>query len=446
MENNIDSTKILREFGVIFDKKSNMSQFGGLAPFLAFLEKGKFQKRFEEEFGYYRARTMMQFILGLVCGARSMVEMGNMGRDPLLKRYLKDPVEEAQLGRDVRSFDKSQIEALHDLVVSFSILDFAQKIKHEELLVFDVDATSVEKYGSQEGVEKGYVGQVQPESCYQYLLIRLHNRNTFLYGTIRGGAAHSQNDVCGYLQRFLPLLKSRWSSSWRMDSGYFNYEAFDLFTENDQSFFVKAPMYESRLTLAQASPDLHWLPSDPTRPEVEFASRKTLTPKGTHYREVFKRTWVNKDQLSLIKEYRYDCLATNDMIKEDHKAFEFYNGRANIENNIKELKNDYRLGKIVTDNFDANDVITQLTLLTYLLVTHFKSECLPPKMNRFQLSTLRTHLVGVPGRLLNFARQEFTRIQNIFNDETVYALIFEKLRNLQSWVLDPPIFDHAAAT
>lgn len=438
METTRDSAKILREFGVIFDKKSNMSQFGGLATFLAFLEKGKFRKRFEAEFGYYQARTMMQFILGLVCGARSMVEMGNMGRDPLLKKYLKDPVEEAQLGRDVRSFSRDQIEALHDLVVSISILDFAQKLKHEDLLVFDVDATSVEKYGDQEGVEKGYVGADMPENCYQYLLIRLHNRNTFLYGTIRGGSAHSQNDFCGYLKRFLPLLKDRWSSTWRADAGYFNEEAFDLFSENDQSFFIKAPMLVSRLSLAQTSLDLNWLPSDPTLPEIEFASRKTMTSKGTHYREVFKRTWTNQDQLSLIKEYRYDCLATNDMVMKDDEAFKFYNGRANIENNIKELKNDYRLGKIITDSFDANDVITQLTLLTYLLVTHFKSECLPPKMSRYQLSTLRTHLVGVPGRLLSFARQEFTRIQNIFNDETVYALIFEKLRSLRSWVLEPP--------
>ena len=438
MENNIDSAKILREFGVIFDKKNNMSQFGGLAPFLAFLEKGKFRKRFEAEFGYYQARTMMQFILGLVCGARSMVEMGNMGRDPMLKKYLGDPVEEAQLGRDVRSFDKQQIEALHDLIVSISILDFAQKLKHEDLLIFDVDATSVEKYGLQEGVEKGYVGTELPESCYQYLLIRLHNRNTFLYGTIRSGSTHSQNDFCGYLRRFLPLLKKQWSSAFRADSGYFNYEAFDVFSENDQTFFIKAPMYESRLSLAQVSPDLNWLPADPNKLEVDFASRKTLTPNGSHYREVFKRTWSNKDQLSLIKEYRYDCIATNDMVREDHKVFEFYNGRANIENNIKELKYDYRLGKIVTDSFDANDVITQFTLLTYLLVTHFKNECLPPKMSRFQLSTLRTHLVGVPGKLLTFARQEFTRIQNIFNDEAVYVFIFEKLRALQSWVLEPP--------
>lgn len=440
-----DAAGILEKFGVLFSPTLNLSQVAGLEPFLAFLTKGKFRQRWAEEFGPYRSRSMMQFVLGLVVGARSMDEIGKVGKDPLIKRFLENPVEEAQLGRDVRSFDRAMIEQLHDMLMSYSIFDFAKSIPHSERLIFDVDATSVEKFGRQEGVQAGYVGRDQIENCYQYLFFRLNNRNSFLYGTIRAGSTHCQNDFCGYLQRFLPLLKKQWQSAWRCDSGYFNENAFDLFSENDATFFIKAPMSATRLGLASTSPDLIW---STETDGVCYASRITLTNKGTKYREIFKRKLLEPEggQLSLGAgaNYRFDCLATNELTIDDPKAFEFYNGRANIENNIKELKQDYHLGKIVTDSFDANDVITQLTMLTYLLMRHFQNEVLPQKMQRMQLSTLRTQLFNIPGRLLVMRRRTWTRLQNLFINEATYALIFQALEKIRSWILEPPNLISAA--
>lgn len=434
-----DSADILRDFGVLFSPSNNLSQVAGLEPFLAFLKKGNFRNRWAQQFGPYQARSMMQFVLGLVVGATTMDDIGKIGKDPLIKRFLENPVEEAQLGRDVRSFDKSMIENLHDLLMSYAIFDFAKSIPHTERLIFDVDATAVEKYGSQEGVEAGYVARDTIETCYQYLFFRLHNRNTFFYGTIRGGSAHCQNDFCGYLQRFLPMLKKRWQSAWRCDSGYFNELAFDEFSENDATFFIKAPMSVSRLSLANTSPDIIW---SLERNGASFASRTTVTEKGTKYREIFKRTYIEPKNGQLMlgeaAEYRFDCLATNDFTIEDDKAFDFYNGRANIENNIKELKQAYQLGKIVTDSFDANDVITQLTMLTYLLMRHFQNEVLPKPMQKMQLATLRNKLFNIPGRLLVMQRRAWTRIQNVFTSENTYAVIFQSLARLKSWVLEPP--------
>lgn len=440
-----DSASILKDFGVLFSPSTNLSQVAGLEPFLAFLKKGNFRNRWTQQFGFYRARSMMQFVLGLVVGAKSMDDIGKAGKDPLIRRFLENPIEEAQLGRDVRSFDKSMIEDLHDLLMSYAIFDFAKSIPHSERLLFDIDATAVEKYGSQEGVEAGYVARDTIETCYQYLFFRLHNRNTFFYGTIRSGSTHCQNDFCGYLKRFLPMLKKRWQSTWRCDSGYFNELAFDEFSENDATFFIKAPMSVSRLNLANTSPDLIWsLEKD----GISFASRITVTEKGTKYREIFKRTFIEPKNGQLMlgegAEYRFDCLASNDLTMDDDKAFDFYNGRANIENNIKELKQDYLLGKIVTDSFDANDVITQLTMLTYLLMRHFQNEVLPKPMQRMQLSTLRTKLFNIPGRLLVMQRRAWTRIQNVFLDENIYATIFQALSGFSSWILEPPDLTAAA--
>ncbi|NUM60442.1 MAG: transposase [Bdellovibrionaceae bacterium] len=138
-------------------------------------------------------------------------------------------------------------------------------------------------------------------------------------------------------------------------------------------------MSEARHYFIQTSPGLPWTQE---KNGISYCSYITNTKAQTKYREIYKRTRIeNNGQLSLgeISSYRYDCLTTNDFIIEEDQVFEVYNKRAHIENAIKELKEDYQLGKIVMDSFDANDVITQITMFTYTLVQLIKNEGLPPK-------------------------------------------------------------------
>lgn len=439
-----EARKVLLDFGIVYNTKNNMSQLGGLKVLIELLKRGRYRERLTAQFGAYKARTVLQTILGLWAGARTMVEVGQTGKDPLIQRFLGNPVEEAQLGRDFRDFSNSELELLHDFNVSQTVLDLVQKTPHSETLYFDIDATSVEKYGQQEGVEKGYIGQDQPESCYQYLLLYFNNRKTFLYGTIRGGGAHSQNDFCGYLQRFLPMLERRWNTVFRADSGYHNEKAFDLFSEHAATFFIKSPMSESRQNFVQTSPELVW---GAEKEGMSYGSYTTVTQAQTKFREIYKRTRLNNGgQLSLgeTASYRYDCLSTNDFTVEEEQAFEIYNKRAHIENAIKELKEDYQLGRIVTDTFSANDAITQVTMLAYMLVQLLKNEVLPPKMSRMRLSTLRIQVLNVPACLVHWARKEISRIQNIFVPEHILAQIIKKVRAFSSWVLAPPTLELAA--
>ena len=233
MDAQFNSKEILREFGVEFSSSGLISQFGGLKPFIGLLKRWRFLERLSQLFGKHKARSMMQLVIGLICGARDMEDVERVGRDSIVRRYLKISVVATQLSRDFKSFTRVEIEKLHEFNMGLAILELVQKVDHDEKLILDVDATAVTKYGQQEGVEAGYIEENKIEDCYQYLFFRLHNLNTFLYGTIRGGSAHSQNDFCGYLKRFLPMFKKRWQISLRADAGYFSEGAFDLCSDND---------------------------------------------------------------------------------------------------------------------------------------------------------------------------------------------------------------------
>ena len=438
LDSEINTEGILEEFGIQFDSRPVISQFGGMAPFVQLLKKGKIRERLAEQIGGKKARSVMQVLLSIICGGSDMEDCERVGTDRLMKKYLRKRVDATQLTRDFKSFSKEQIEKLHEFNMSLAILEIVQDIPQKETLVLDIDATSVEKHGSQEGVELGYIERDKIDYCYQYLFFHLFNLRTFLYGTIRSGSTHSQNGFCSYLERFLPMFRKQWKLAIRCDAGYFNEEAFDVCSENDTTFYVKAPMIEQRYKQVNYA-DLNWLGEDKNS-KVVYASTLTKTEKGTNFREIFRRTLIeDKNQFSLIPNYRYDCLATNDFIKTEWDAFEFYNGRANIENNIRELKNDYHLGKIATSSFDANDVITQITLLAYILMQHFKRKALPKEMARMQLGTLRWRIFNIPGKIIFSGRRELTRLYNIFANSRLYEIIFYKVKHLNSWVLAPPI-------
>src|SRR4051812_41643475 len=98
-----DFGKVEKEFGVVFERSDKISQFGGLAPLIAFLRKGHFKERLSEEFGAEKARSMLQLILGIVAGANRMKGVARAGNDPLVRQYLGNPVGEAQLARDFKS-------------------------------------------------------------------------------------------------------------------------------------------------------------------------------------------------------------------------------------------------------------------------------------------------------------------------------------------------------
>ena len=61
-----DAAKILKQNRIVFDPNMKATQFSGAAPFLAFLKKGKIRSRLEKEFGAYRARSIMQILVGII--------------------------------------------------------------------------------------------------------------------------------------------------------------------------------------------------------------------------------------------------------------------------------------------------------------------------------------------------------------------------------------------
>jgi hypothetical protein len=426
---------VKKHFGIEIDTSGRLAQFGGVRPFLALLKQADIKRRLTEVVGGDACRVILQLVIGIIAGAADMEEVERIGKDGAIAPYLGRPLSATRIPRVLSGMRPSDVEKLHEFVISLSLLDLATFYQQGGYLDIEADATAIEMHGQQEGVEAGYIEKDNIKPCYQYLLFRLHQTNAFFYGTLRGGAAHSQNGFGDYLRRFLPIFKeTQWRVRLRLDSGFFSDEALDEATANKAFIYVKAPMSETRKSQA-LSPQLKWI-ADLKDRSISWASYETVTANGAIYREVYKQTKV--DDGGLFADYRYDCVVTNDMEMSIELVFKHYNGRANIENSIKELKYDYKLGCIVTQSFAVNDVITQATLMAHVLIQHFKRLVLDKNDHNIQLSTLRWRVLNLPTYIVRGARRRWYRISNVFMDGKYFIRLLRRLLTSASFLIRPP--------
>lgn len=422
----ISYEKIKGEYKLEFVNLTKISLFGGLPTFIRFLQQASLLERLEGLVGTSAAKAMLQIMLGSLMGARSMEEVALLSKDKVVSDFIGSPLSATRIVRVLRKKTKSEIHALHEFSLSNALLDMASCTDKDHYQTIDIDATACEKYGHQEGVAFGYMDKDQIKKCYQYLIIRNDALNTIMYGTIRDGSTHSQNDFCGYLNMILPMFSGQWRLRLRADSGYFNDLAFDICHQNSVHFFVKAPMSEARMAQA-LSPHLNWQ-ADPDDSSVEYATRQTVTKQGTLWNEIFKRV-VNPTS---SRGYSFACIATNDLNARPSAAFNFYNGRANIENINSELKGDLGLGSIVTKWFDVNDIITQSVIILYQMLSHFKRTCLDKADQDKRAATLRDTLFKVPAEILRTSRYEWLRVYTQYFDGRTYARIFARIEALKN--------------
>lgn len=108
--------------------------------------------------------------------------------------------------------------------------------------------------------------------------------------------------------------------------------------------------------------------------------------------------------LFAVDRYAYSVVVTN-LELESYSVFQFYQDRSVMERIERILKEDYPFATMPTHSFQANALYAELSMLAYNLVTWFRRLCLPEDWQSSTLSTIRHHLLLMPG--------EFVRSHNV---------------------------------
>ena len=111
----------------------------------------------------------------------------------------------------------------------------------------------------------------------------------------------------------------------------------------------------------------------------------------------------------IIRDYRYSVWVTNSS-ESPYEVWTRCKPRANDENTIKELKEDFALGGFSMERFYAVEAAMVLRILMYNLFLLFKQEFLGQKEKRQQLKTLRYKYFVLPAYMGRTGRDVLLRI------------------------------------
>lgn len=298
-------------------------------------------------------------------------------------------------------------------------------------VILDLDSTVLTVYGRLEGAKKGYNPFKKGRPSYHPLvsfegITKDYWEGEFRPGNIRTGQrALSLLETC--FSRIPPTVTS---VRIRADVGFFDHKTVEWLDQKKAGYVIVAPIttrIQNRLpglrfqrgpgSLATAA--FSYQPIGWEKPHRFIAVRKLLSELSSPQGSLFT-----------IGSYAYHVYVTNLSLKPVN-VWRFYNGRAQVELIIKELKHDYFLTKIPTRSFRANEAYFHLLLFAYNLINWFKRLSLPLEWQNKTLQTLRSRLILIPAELVRADNRPVLKLPKTMLQRDLFQTAFKKIQRLR---------------
>ncbi|MBI5222496.1 MAG: IS1380 family transposase, partial [Candidatus Magasanikbacteria bacterium] len=399
---------------------NRLTHFGGIYLFHLFLKQIGWRSfitlniRHEQRNNHYTISELIFSLLYPVILGLSRIEISKLlGRNGVFKLLIglnRFPNPTTLRRFLIRGSDEflPQFIRLHDQLRKY----FINLIVPEKKLLLDVDSTVCTLYGHQEGAAKGYNPGQRGKRSYHPLFCFEHQSGTSLFGLLRHGNAYTSAGTLEYLKTFFQQFpQEKYSVRLRGDSGFYDKDIVALLSQNHCGFAIVAEMtgplknlviglkyhavkgFDNRYSFAET----FYQPMKWERRYRYCVIRKKLEPEES-----------DQSTLFTINAYSYSAIVTN-LSMTPANIWKFYNGRVQCERNIRSMKEDYYLGNIPTQKFNANGLYLEILLWAYDLIKWFQRLCLPVADHNKTLQTLRNELLLMPGSFAQHGSRQILR-------------------------------------
>lgn len=143
--------------------------------------------------------------------------------------------------------------------------------------------------------------------------------------------------------------------------------------------------------------------------------------------EIRERPEARGRRLIELPGYTFHTVVTT-LAHAPEDVWRFYSGRADSENRIKELKDDFGANGFCVQSFDGTEAVFRLICVLFNLVASFKQEVLRDTGPR--LMSLRTDVLVVGAILGATARQRVLRLGLRGRRQARFATWLDRIRTL----------------
>jgi hypothetical protein len=418
----------------------NLTHFGGIFLIQQFCNKLRLKWYLQKKVPfpqrsslYHPVELILAIIYALIVGihrlSKTKILQGNGAFQQIIG--LKSFPYASSLRRFLKRANSKIIQDINKVHDHLRLKMFYFPKPHTSLL-FDFDSSVLTLYGKFiEGAKVGYNPHKRGARSYHPLLCFESHSKEFWHGILRPGDAYTSAGSVEFLKACLAKLPPYiYRIRLRADSGFFDHKFIEPLEEAKMGYVIVAKMTNP---IKNKVVGLRY-----HRFKKDWASAEFLYQpygwKKPHRFVVIRRPLPEKDseQLTLftLKRYAYQVFVTNLPLKAG-EIWYFYKPRAAIEVLIRELKESYALGRIPTNNFQANQAYFSLLLFAYNIVNWFKRLCLPPRFQNATLETIRTEFLVLPARLVKSGSKNVLKLPAEYISKQALEHIIQKIEKMK---------------
>lgn len=395
-----------------------LSGIGGLVSFNAFVQREGLGRVLYEKFGHlkvgdrvvYPMHTQMQLLVDAsVVGARRVFDFEHLATDPVFGHLAGGAVPSIDvLYDDLRRFGAVELEDLEELMAEQGTRPLRKT--RVRALTIDIDTTVTPLFGEQEGALPGPNPRYPGRPSYHPILARIAELDTVIGARERpGDTGLGENDVEDIEQWIERAHRAAPKAviTTRIDAGG-DCTALLSAVERAKAYFL-VKMKQTSNVIGAVCKTTRWRTvardafDKPTRQVAEIDFRREDWPKEGRWRVFAVRTNERESgkqvQLWDDLDFSVHVYVTNDWTRDLDELARLYDDRAAIEPLIAELKNAFGIGKVSTNDFNANEAAFLIKLLAYNMMRRWVLETYK-SLARWRASWIRRAVVCVPARLL----------------------------------------------
>lgn len=318
-----------------------------------------------------------------------------LASQPTMSRFFNrlDERTEAQLNEILRELRKT----------TYSIEGYPNAI------IFDLDTTLFNTYGRQEGSAWNYhYGDTgyHPQMCYNGLtgdLIRTH---------LRQGTQYCSKDVTSFMEPIFEEYTNVYKLTnmfVRGDSGYATPELYEQCEKYDAWYAIRL----------KVNPALNNLAKSLDEELYEKTREDTLSYACIYGEFMYQAGSWSKERRVVCKiekptdsmEHRYTFIVTNMNEAFDAEyVVKFYCKRGQMENFIKECKDDFDFASVSSSTMVVNNNRLLIHALVYNLFNVMRRLVFPEHLSKARMNTFRMNLVKIASKIAHHGRHVIYRL------------------------------------
>ncbi len=355
----------------------------------------------------------------------------DLRRDAMFKTALgrlpasgHDLASQPTLSRFENSVRPRQLLAMARVLLEVFLKQYATATP--ERIILDFDATDDETHGQQQFAEfHGYYD----EHCYLPLIVTAkvdEGPKELVAAMLRPGNSHASTNALSVLKRLVAAIRSRWPKVrilLRGDAGFAIPDIYDWCEDNGVKYLIS--LAQNSVLLRLVEPHL----AD-ARTEFEQTGAKVRNLHETSYAA---DSWSHSRRVLMKAEVTEQgdnprFVVTSLAAGDAETLYNLYARRGEMENRIKELKNDLQMDRTSCHRFVANQFRVLLHATAFVLLSFMRKLLAGTRLANAQVGTLRRHLLKVGVLVKETVRRVRFSFASHCPVQGLWALLLRRMR------------------